>query len=59
MQACNELENRISEIEDFKEAFESSMDESTTYDDYLDYQAKLEELQDLYARWDDMAGSRT
>ena len=58
IQACNELEKRITEIEDFKEAFESSMDESTTYDEYLDYQAKLEELQDLYARWDEMAGSR-
>ncbi|HRX42527.1 MAG TPA: ATP-binding cassette domain-containing protein [Clostridia bacterium] len=49
----DELETQILDLENYKEDFESGMDENTTYDEYLEYQNKLSELEKLYVRWDE------
>lgn len=47
-----EIEEKICEIEDFKEEFEGNMCEDTTYEAYLDYQNKITVLEKLYAKWE-------
>ncbi len=46
------IEDRIEELEDFKLAFEQSLGEDTAYVDYLDYQGKVDELEELYVKWE-------
>ena len=53
-----EIESKIHELENYKDEFESGMNENTTYDDYLDYQDKIKELDELYLKWEDAGKTR-
>jgi len=51
------IENKIGKLEDFKESFEETMGEDTGYDEYLEYQEKIAELEKLYAKWENLVAS--
>ena len=53
----DQTEGRIDELEEFKESFENTMGENTGYEEYLDYQDKVAELEKLYAKWEKMISS--
>ncbi len=46
------LETQIEELEEFKEKFEETMGEDTSYEEYLAYQEKTILLEQLYIKWE-------
>jgi hypothetical protein len=53
-QLIDELESKILVLESYKDQFEAGMNENTTYDDYLEYQEKLRDLENLYSKWEEI-----
>ena len=46
------LETQIESLEDYKEKFEESIGEDTTYEAYQEYQGKIEKLENFYTKWE-------
>ncbi len=46
------LETQIESLEGYKEKFERSIGENTTYEAYQEYQGKIEKLENFYTKWE-------